>query len=53
VVPITSKFEQKYKKLHTAMSGLLDQFNLVAMRPLDATDEESVRNLLLEADELI
>lgn len=48
-----NQFDQKYQKLNYAMIQLLNDFSQIALRKLDISDEDSIRDLLLETDEMI
>ncbi len=44
---------KRHLRLNTAMGALLDDFNMVSFVPLNIVDNESIANLLLQADQAL
>lgn len=48
-----SKFLKKYTNLALALKELIDEFKLVSLLPLDLQDQDSVNDIIAEADLLL
>lgn len=48
-----SKFSNKFKKLNTAISSVIEDYSLVKFVPLDMSEEDSITDLLLQIDNAI
>lgn len=47
------QFSHKFEKLNNAIAGLIDDYSLIQFMPLDVTDEETINDVLLFADNSI
>lgn len=45
-----TRYGHRFKALNSAMATMLDDYGLVKFLPLDPTDEESINDVLLQAD---
>lgn len=48
-----SKFNNKFKKLNSAIATMIEDYSLVKFLPLDQTDEDSINDVLLQIDSSI
>lgn len=46
----TSKFELKYHKMTNAIKGILNDHNMVTLMELNLNDDESIKDLIMQAD---
>ncbi|KAL5016884.1 hypothetical protein ScPMuIL_006473 [Solemya velum] len=45
-----SKFNKKFKKLNSAMASMVEDYSLVKFLPLDASDDDSLNDILMQID---
>ena len=45
-----TRFGQKFQKLNQAIASVVDDYSMVKFYPLDITDDDSVRDILTQAD---
>lgn len=48
-----AKFGHRFKALNAALASMIDDYSLVKFMPLDPTDEDSISDVLLQADTAI
>ncbi|KRX06905.1 P-loop containing nucleoside triphosphate hydrolase [Pseudocohnilembus persalinus] len=48
-----SEFDKKYNNLTQMLKETVQEYSMISMRPLDISDEDSIKQLLIDADSLI